>query len=78
MRELTESELETLEFLGDFQPTVHIAECTVKGWRSDCGETYSVYFNSTSLRRMGADLMAVADWLEDRAEEEYNEDNDEK
>lgn len=71
MRALTESEQETLEFLGNLQPTVHIADATMKGWRIDQEGSYKVYLNSTTLRRMGADLMAIADWLEDRANEEY-------
>ncbi len=70
MRDFTESEQETLNFLGNFQPTVNVLDCTVKGWITDaCGDTYKTYLSSTELRDLAADLNSVAQWLDERATE---------
>ena len=70
MRDFTESEQETLNFLGNFQPTVNVLDCTVKGWITDeCGDTYKTYLSSTELRDLAANLNSVAQWLDERANE---------
>lgn len=70
MRELTKSELETLEFLGRFGPTVDPLLCELKGWMMDSdGDVTKVYLNSTDLRDVAGSLYSIAQWLDERATE---------
>ena len=74
MRELTASEQETLELLGDFRPTVNVLHCEIKGRMIDSdGDPVKVYFNSTGLRELATDLNSIAQWLDERATEHENE-----
>lgn len=63
MREFTDSELATLELLGDFEPTVKPLECMLKGSINGNKE----YLSSTSLREMADALYSIAQWLDERA-----------
>ena len=64
MREFTECEEATLEFLGNFGPTVDPLKCEIKGYMD--GKTY---LNSTQLRELAIDLNSIAQWLDERATE---------
>ncbi len=66
MRLMTVEELDALEFLGDFGPTVNVMDCTVKGSM----DGYKVYLSSTELRQLATSLSSVAQWLDERATEE--------
>lgn len=65
MRELTERQLNALEFLGNFGPTTVEKNCEVKGWMD--GD--KVYLNSTDLRDLADNLTSIAQWLDERATE---------
>jgi hypothetical protein len=69
MRELTESELETLEFLGRFGPTVDPLKCESKGYMHDSEGGGKVYLSSPDLRALADDLTSIAQWLDERATE---------
>ena len=73
MRELTEREQNTLEFLGNFGPTVTVQDCTVKGYMADDDGIGKVYLNSRDLRAMAEDLASVAEWLDQRADQDPGE-----
>jgi hypothetical protein len=67
MRELTEREQDTLEFLGNFHPTVTVQDRMVKGYMADDEGVGKVYLSSQDLRKMAEDLESVAEWLDWRA-----------
>lgn len=67
MREFTKSELETLEFLGSFGPTVDPLACEVKGYMHDSEGGGKVYLRSPDLRAIAEDLISIAQWLDERA-----------
>ena len=67
MREFTEREQETLEFLGSFGPTVKETDCMIKGYMSDDEGVGKVYLHSTALRNLAEDLNSIAQWLDERA-----------
>jgi hypothetical protein len=70
MREFTQSEQETLEFLGRFGPTVNPLLCEIKGWTMDSdGEVCKTYLSSPALRDIANDLNSIAQWLDERANE---------
>jgi len=62
MREFTQSEKETLEFLGNFGPTVNVEHRMLKGYTHD-GKTY---LDTADLRTIANDLLSIASWLDDR------------
>ena len=64
MRELTERQLNALEFLGDFEPTTIVENCEIKGYMDG-----KVYLNSTDLRDLADNLNSIAQWLDERATE---------
>lgn len=66
MREFTKLEAEWLKFLGDFGPTVHPQNKEIKGYMHD-GKTY---LDSNDLMSMSAALKSVAEWLNERSENE--------
>lgn len=71
MRALTPREIETLEWLGNFGPTVVAKNCEIKGYMVDSdGDTCKTYLNSTVLREIAEDFISVAQWLDERATEE--------
>ena len=58
---------DTMAFLGDFGPTVNIADRQIKGWKDTVEDgSHSVYIDSTELREMAAHFIEVADWLDRR------------
>jgi hypothetical protein len=73
MRELTEREQDTLEFLGNFHPTVTVQDRMVKGYMSDSDGGGKVYLDPTDLRAMAEDLASVAEWLDQRADQDPGE-----
>lgn len=74
MREFTKREQDTLDFLGNFGPTVKPALCEIKGWMSDDeGSVCKTYLNSTDLRTLAEDLNSIAQWLDERATEAEQE-----
>jgi len=66
MRELTKLEKEWLKFLGDFGPTIHPKNKEIKGYMHD-GKTY---LNSNDLLNLSNALKSVAEWLNERSENE--------
>ena len=69
MREFTEREQETLEFLGRFGPTSNPLLCELKGWMADDDGGGKVYLRSPDLRAIAEDLNSIAQWLDERATE---------
>lgn len=69
MREFTEREKETLEFLGRFGPTVDPVACELKGYMADDEGVGKVYLRSPDLRAIAEDLVSIAQWLDERATE---------
>lgn len=67
-KELSESALSTMQFLGNFGPTVHANQREVKGYMYDDEGGGKVYLCSGELKTMAADLTEVAAWLDERAE----------
>ena len=62
-----------MEDLGNFSPTVNVAYREVKGCMLDGdGDAGKVYFNSKDLREIAGACIAVANWLDLRAEQELN------
>lgn len=62
-----------VEDLGNFSPTVNIDYREVKGYMLDGnGDAGKVYFNSKDLREIAESCIAVANWLDLRAEQELN------
>ena len=66
--ELSPRALETLADLGNFGPTVNVENKQMKGYmlHSD-GEACKTYWDASDMRRIAADLIEAADWLEARA-----------
>lgn len=71
MREFTEREKETLDFLGCFHPTVKETDCTIKGYMADGDykDISKIYLSSPDLRALAEDLNSIAQWLDERATE---------
>lgn len=66
--ELSPNALETLTDLGNFGPTVHVQDKLMKGYMLDRdGEVGKTYLSASDMRRIAADLIEAADWLEARA-----------
>ena len=55
---------ETLEFLGNFNPTIKAEDETMKGFM----DGYKIYLNSVEFRDMAGDFLEIASWLERRAQ----------
>ncbi len=60
-----------MDELGDFSPTVNAANKEIKGYMDD-GKTY---WDSAYLRELAESCVAVANWLDLRAEQEDNLNN---
>lgn len=73
MREFTQHEQDTLEFLGNFGPTATVQDRMVKGWMADSEGGGKVYLDSTDLRLMAEHLVSIAQWLDDRADQDPGE-----
>jgi len=73
MRELTQREQETLQFLGNFGPTVIAQERMIKGWMDDGEGVGKVYLRSQDLRAMAQDLASIAQWLDERSVQDPGE-----
>ena len=69
MKEFTEREQETLEFLGNFNPTVKETDCAIKGYMAtgDYKDITKTYLRSPDLRNLAQDLESIAQWLDERA-----------
>lgn len=66
--ELSERALETMAELGNFGPTVNVQDRQMKGYTLDSdGEVSKTYLSATDMRRIAADLLEAADWLDARA-----------
>lgn len=58
----------TMNRLGFFQPTLNVADRTVKGYaRWGDEEAGKVYLDSENLREIARHVVEVADWLDKRA-----------
>ena len=60
--------LETMKFIGEFYPTSNVDHKMVKGYVYEDGEGGKVYLDANDLREMAEHFIAVADWLDKRAE----------
>jgi len=59
---------DAMAFLGDFGPTISIADRQIKGWKDTAEDgSHKVYLDSAELRKMAAHFIEVADWLDKRA-----------
>jgi len=58
-----------MDFLGSFSPTVNVTYKEIKGYMldSDC-EPGKTYLDSADLRALAESCVAVANWLDLRAE----------
>lgn len=66
--ELSPRALETLTDLGNFGPTVNVQDKRMKGYMLDPdGQGGKTYWSASDMRRIAADLIEAADWLEARA-----------
>lgn len=63
MKELSQNAQDTLEWLGNFGPTVNVEEMQMKGWVD--GD--KCYLSAKSFRNMADEFLEIAQWLEDRA-----------
>ena len=67
-RELSPRALETLVELGSFGPTVNVQDKLMKGYMLDSdADICKTYWGPADMRRIAADLIEAADWLEARA-----------
>ena len=60
--------LDAMKQLGNFGPTVHAANREVKGYTYDADGVVKTYLTSDCLRNIAQGCIAVADWLDNRAE----------
>lgn len=69
MSDMSENAKSALRVLGDFGPTVHVADREVKGVvrKDDPWEDGRTYISSDDLRLIGAGLIEAADYLDARA-----------
>jgi len=58
-----------MEELGNFGPTVNAANREVKGYMEDG----KIYWRSKDLREIAESCIAVANWLDLRAEQQENQ-----
>lgn len=67
-QELSPRALETLSDLGGFSPTVNVQDKLMKGYMLDSeADMCKTYWGPSDMRRIAADLIEAADWLETRA-----------
>lgn len=67
---LSQEARETMEWLGDFGPTVHVEQRQIKGYMRDSeGGGCKVYLTSDDLRILSRSFLDVADWLDARVKE---------
>ena len=59
--------------LGNFSPTVNVSHRELKGYTLDKdGDASKTYWDSKELREIAESCIAVANWLDLRAEQELN------
>ena len=72
---LSQNAKDTMQLLGNFGPTTRVDAREVKGWTMcEDGFTERAYLGSNDLRNIAAGCIEVAQWLEERARGE-DEDN---
>ena len=65
---LSQNAKDAMQLLGDFGPTVHVANREVKGYTYNTdGEGGKAYYDNNDLRNIAAGCIEVAQWLEERA-----------
>lgn len=64
--ELSGDAHEIMEYLGNCGPTVNTADRMVKGYDVTEDGNHKFYLTAAELRRYGAGLVEVADWLDAR------------
>ena len=66
--ELSPRALETLADLGNFIPTVNVQDKLMRGYTPAAdGDMCKTYWSADDMRRIAADLIEAADWLDARA-----------
>ena len=72
---LSQNAKDTMQLLGNFGPTIRGCSREVKGWAMcEDGFTERAYYDNNDLRNIAAGCLEVAQWLEERARGE-DEDN---
>ena len=64
-----------MKLLGNFSPTVRKDDRLVKGYMLDEDGSGKVYLSSGDLREIAKSCVEVADWLDKRATEYYEQDS---
>ena len=70
--DLSQLARDSMKELGNFGPTVNVAERLVKGamYDPDCDGAVKTYYSSDDLRQIAAACNEVADWLDKRSTDE--------
>lgn len=68
--DLSQLARDAMKELGNFGPTVNVADRLVKGWTCDDEGVGKTYYSSDDLRQIAAACNEVADWLDKRSTDE--------
>ena len=66
-KDLPERALENMKWLGNFGPTMSVADKLIKGFMHDEDGGGKVYLSSSELMELSEDFVVVAKFLEERA-----------
>jgi len=70
-KDLDEKHRNKMAEIGNFSPTVNVTYKEIKGYTMDQdGFTTKTYWNDKDLRDLAESCIAVADWLDLRAEQQ--------